>query len=86
MKLEFDNFQEIIKFLDDAGYKVTRKDDENDSELISVTKDFPKLNPNDLKDIPNPFSPSYPPYTTTPIVTYEAQNDPELSKKFITTL
>ena len=92
MKLEFNNINEILDFLQEIGYSIEKKDlaVENTSEIETTEdkddkndwiKDFPK---NPYPYIPtNPYNPWYPNY---PIVSWEAMRDPNLSSKFGTCL
>lgn len=90
MKIEFNNLTEILDFLKEIGYKVTKQDccgnckkegKESDEPLNILEKTF-KTNPEDFKELPkNPFTPTYPYYPSFPIVTC-VKEDPELSKKF----
>lgn len=89
MKLEFNNINEIIDFLKEIGYTVEKN-------LCCPCKTDEKtltINDKDLKEIwkddwwKNPYQPYYPTniptYPYQPITTFDAQNDPELSKKFV---
>ena len=82
MELKFNNFRELVDFLDEIGYTLTTKEKKEEAmdKQLKITekdlKDFWKENPW------NPYNPYAPTYPNYPIVTFDAMFDDNLSDKF----